>query len=468
MIAPLIRRPQRSRRKGRNDPRHKERGVTLALVALAMVGLISMAALSIDIGTFYQAKAEAQRTADAAALTAAREISISGMTGDPTNSASSWQQICGGASSPATLAATAIAQVQQNFIGGLTPNKITVGYGPGGAASDCSSLTATSFVANPTVTVTVKSQTLPIFFGRVFGLMGANYGNTTVSGTATAEVYNPSQSVAITGAMIPVQPRCVKPWIVPNSDPDHPGQNFVRNDGSIVTPGINPTNGGVIGEGFNLVADCNAAGGPCNSGTYSYPPTAATPNLQYLPGLVSAASPATPTCANADNYQEAIAGCDQTTVYQCGVSGATASPPNEVDFTENPFGPAGDTAVATECLIHASAAGLGNGQDSLAAATYPFQITAGASNPQNVTGLISSSNSIVSLPIFDSTVALGPANQVTIMGFLQVFINNVNTDAPASLNVTVLNIAGCGKTVPAGTPAIQGTSPVPIRLITPP
>ena len=37
------------------------------------------------IGTLYQAKAEAQRAADAAALTAARMISISGMTGDPTN-----------------------------------------------------------------------------------------------------------------------------------------------------------------------------------------------------------------------------------------------------------------------------------------------------------------------------------------------------------------------------------------------
>ena len=48
----------------------------MALVALAMVSIIAMAALSIDIGTLYQAKDEAQRAADAAALTAARVISI--------------------------------------------------------------------------------------------------------------------------------------------------------------------------------------------------------------------------------------------------------------------------------------------------------------------------------------------------------------------------------------------------------
>ena len=84
MLPPFIRRP-RKKRLPKNDPRSKERGVTIALVAMAMVGIIAMAALSIDIGTLYQAKAEAQRAADAAALTAARVISISGITGDPNN-----------------------------------------------------------------------------------------------------------------------------------------------------------------------------------------------------------------------------------------------------------------------------------------------------------------------------------------------------------------------------------------------
>ena len=80
MLPPLIRRPR-----GRIEPRSNERGFTMAFVAMTMVAIISMAALSIDIGTLYEAKAEAQRAADAAALTAARVISISGVTGDPTN-----------------------------------------------------------------------------------------------------------------------------------------------------------------------------------------------------------------------------------------------------------------------------------------------------------------------------------------------------------------------------------------------
>jgi hypothetical protein len=34
------------------------------------------------------------------------------------------------------------------------------------------------------------------------------------------------------------------------------------------------------------------------------------------------------------------------------------------------------------------------------------------------------------------------------------------------LVVTVLNVAGCGNTVPQGATYITGTSPVPVRLIT--
>lgn len=78
MLPPLINR-QRTHAKSRS----RERGFTMALVTVALVTIIALAALSIDIGTLYQAKAEAQRAADAAALTAARMISISGITGDP-------------------------------------------------------------------------------------------------------------------------------------------------------------------------------------------------------------------------------------------------------------------------------------------------------------------------------------------------------------------------------------------------
>src|ERR1700683_375766 len=109
MLPPLIRRARKNR-----EPWSRERGFTMALVAITMVAIISMAALSIDLGTLYEAKAEAQRAADAAALAAAQVIATSGITGDPGNSGSSWQPACGGTSSSATLAAISVAQ--QNLI----------------------------------------------------------------------------------------------------------------------------------------------------------------------------------------------------------------------------------------------------------------------------------------------------------------------------------------------------------------
>src|SRR5213076_2993025 len=96
-------------RKSRTDfrSRRDERGVTMVLVAVAMIAIIAMAALSIDVISLYLVREEAQRSADAAALAAARVISISGMTGDPTNATASWGPICGGSTSAATQAATA-------------------------------------------------------------------------------------------------------------------------------------------------------------------------------------------------------------------------------------------------------------------------------------------------------------------------------------------------------------------------
>src|ERR1019366_5821380 len=198
MLSPLIRRAG----KDRKDARLKERGVTLALIAAAMVAIIAMAALSIDIGTLYQAKAEAQRAADAAALTAARMISISGVTGvtgagDP-NMATSWQAVCGTAGT-ATVAAIAIAQAQWNFVGGLAAPTVKVYYGTG-KNTDCSSLAGpgSSFVVNPTVTVYVQQPNVPTFFGRIFALIpGGTSKNSGVSATATAEVYNPSGSAFV-------------------------------------------------------------------------------------------------------------------------------------------------------------------------------------------------------------------------------------------------------------------------------
>src|SRR6202040_1434270 len=147
MLPPLIVRSRNNLQRS-----WRERGFTMALVTVAMVSIIGMAALSIDIGTLYQAKAEAQRAADAAALAAARLISISGITGDPSNTAGGWQNTCGTAGN-ATVTATAVAQAQWNLVGGAQPSTVKVTYGPGAGATDCSTLSgaASSFTVNPTV-----------------------------------------------------------------------------------------------------------------------------------------------------------------------------------------------------------------------------------------------------------------------------------------------------------------------------
>jgi len=141
-------------------------------------------------------------------------------------------------------------------------------------------------------------------------------------------------------------------------------------------------------------------------------------------------------------------------------------------MSENPG--ADDTTAGVECLIHS--ANGNSGQDTLALSgaspLYPFQILAGANNPlavakvANAGEVITSSTSIVSLPIYDSSAGpINPGlNPVTIIGFLQVFINSV--DGFGNVNVTVMNVAGCGNSA-SGAP-LTGTSPVPVRLITPP
>jgi hypothetical protein len=466
MRSPLIKRLRRG------SSLSRESGVTLALVAVSIVSIIGMAALSIDVGTLYEASAEAQRSADAAALAAARTLSLSGLTSDPNNISGQWTNAC--------TAATQMAQSEatQNLIAGAAPATPTVTF----LATDGGDCTTGSgaFGVNPMVTVKVQQPKVYTFFARVFGVFNSNWKTTSVSATATAEVFNPSGSENYGGTIIPVQPRCVKPWLIPNTDPDHAGTTFVSvADGTITNPGISVPGGGpappfVVGEQFTLQPDCSTPTGtpPCwTTAGFNNPPglVAAAQTLQYIPGVAPASSVGVPSCANGNPYQQAIAGCDQTTVYQCGVPAASSATPNQFDNTENPGGGAGDTATAAECLTNQ----ISGTSDNLLTTGYPYQIVAGASNPLGVSGaIITSSNSIVTLPIIDNVKLnlVGQQANVTIVGFLQVFINANGILPNGNVIVTVLNVAGCGNGMvnTVGTSPLTGTSPVPVRLVTPP
>jgi Flp pilus assembly protein TadG len=445
-----------------------EDGITMIVVAMAMVAIVAMAALSIDVVTLYLAKEEAQRSADAAALAAARVLSVSGVTGDPQNAVGDWGAAC--------TAAKQVAQAlaNQNAVGNATATTVNVNFLYNGTAvANCTFTGANAFGVNPQVQVKIVRGSLPTFFSRIW-----SRNTNSVSATATAEVFNSSDSGTFaSNGIVPVNPRCVKPWLVSNHDPDNSGAPFVRlTDGSIQNPGIQldpgTGTGAVIGEKFAFVADCLTGNPNCRHGQgfgliYN-PPTynqQGPGTLGYVPALVGATASAVPACATGSLFQEAIAGCDQSTVYACGVVGGGA----QGDLTFNPGKASGDTATATQCLIHQAA-----GQDVLDTTAFPFRIQAGLGNPVITNALVTSSNSIVTVPIFDDTQ--GTANPVpftvdqppvTIVGFLQVFINGLDTTS-GNINVTVLNVAGCSNTATASTPSVSGTSPVPIRLITPP
>ena len=442
--------------------RDREAGVTMVFVALAMIAIISMAAISIDVITLYLAREEAQRSADQGALAAARVLSLSGVTGNPDNTQGSlpappWQTAC--------ALATQVAQavVKQNTIGRAVANSPTVTFLYNGVATDCTA--GGAFAINPQVKVDVVQQGLPTFFSRIW-----NRTQSQVSATATAEAFNPSNSLnTAPNGLVTVTPRCVKPWIIPNRDPVNSGAPFVAlADGSIQNPGIQLApgsgTGAVIGEKFALVDDCQTGNPNCKV-LSDDPPTNLPPaRLEYVPALIGGTASGVPSCATGSAYQEAIAGCDQNTVYACGIIGGGA----KLDLTFNPGKQSGDSATAINCRIHQSI-----GQDVLDTTAFPFKIVPGSGNPvltanPSLTN-VTSSNSIVTVPIYDgvgfSTSVDHPS--VNIVGFLQVFVNSLDTGT-GNINVTVLNVAGCSNTATDSTPTVSGSSPVPIRLITAP
>jgi hypothetical protein len=85
---------------------------------------------------------------------------------------------------------------------------------------------------------------------------------------------------------------------------------------------------------------------------------------------------------------------------------------------------------------------------------------------------ITTSDSLVTVPVYDPTGAAGPnpttSTAVNIVGFLQVFIHRAQPGGSwkaGSFDVTIVNVSGCGNAA-SGTPVYTGSSSaVPVRLI---
>jgi hypothetical protein len=430
----------------------------MILVAISLVSLLAMAALAIDVVTLYVARSEIQRAADAAALAGAKAVADSGVT----TLAPGDSKLAAATTLARTMAASAVTAMLNanppiNQVAGQTITPTTSVTFPG---------TANPTNSNPYVTVTLKVTTLPTFFSRIWGNTAA-----TVSATAAAEAYNPAN----VQNFVPIAPKGVKPWLIANNDPNNAGAPFINKVTGVVE--ANATE--VVGETLNLTADCAAGLPTCSTLNHTPPSYTTTPQtVDYVPALISpnTGSNVCPSvCGGATPYEQSIECADMTTSYQvlsCG--GGTTNA--QWDNSFNPGGPGGISDTGAECLINAVGAGRNRGQDDLDPSpwpTNPMQITA-QSGPQKG-NLVTTSPSIVTIPIIDpaSFQATSPF-QVTIVGFLQAFIKEVHRNGPLAgdIEVTVLNVAGCGSasTNLAANPIIGagGTSPVPVRLITPP
>jgi len=440
------------RHRYRTQARGKERGQTIALVAVSLVSLLAMAALAIDVVTLYVARGQAERAADAAAVAGAKVLADAGVTTDPTNASvpSIWTRAC-------TLAiqqATAVAE--QNLVSGQAASTVAVTF-PNAPSPDCSAscslLGGCTFGVNPRVSVSLQVTGLPTFFSKIWS-RAAN----SVGATALAEAFNPS------GLAIPVAPRCVKPLLLPNCDPG-PGPlpapcspsttYFDPGTGQITNPG----SGGIIGRQLILAA-CSDTGGCSQSTPKSnayFPVSISSTPSEVCPGNCSVALP------SPNGFENDLACCNWAAPLVCGLSTVT------VDTTDpDPGGAGGPAAVGGQCLIHKIAP---SDQDSLDTSLNPYAMKAGANNPLigKTTGaslaagdVITTSDSVVTLPIYDNTVGL-PAGSATIIGFLQGFITDV--DATGKIDVTVLNVAGCGSGTSGNAP-ISGAGPtLPVRLI---
>jgi Putative Flp pilus-assembly TadE/G-like len=418
-----------------------EEGVIITLVAVFLLFVIgAMAALSIDVVTFYTARSEAQLAADSGALAAARVLANSGVTSNPGNA-----NLVLNAEALALNIATQVAR--QNNVGGrlLNTGEVTVNFN-------------VTTPTNPRVTVQAQRTDIPTFFARIWGST-----QVTVGASATAEAYNPSGAYQETGATTPVAPLCVKPWLLPNMDPSPGGTTiFDKDHGGI-------TNTGLLGFPSTTAATRlrdACPGGNCSAGLP--PPTA----WKYYPGdpATTFAPPtqALPACSPAltTAYENSIAGCIPTPISCNSVANIDLSNYGAARNTE--------TSDAVNCLTHST----GDQGDSVDPAFIPppFEFLAGGDNPIVQTGALAAgtdvmiSDSLVTVPVFDSSTP--PTNSVTIIGFVQLFVNSdgLSNSAPnlGHIQTTVINMAGCGTGASGQSIIGNGASPVTVRLISSP
>jgi len=450
---------------GQRGTFRRDQGFIITLVAVFLLFVVgAMAALSIDIVSFYTARSEAQLAADAAALAGARVIANSGATSDPTGETlASAEALVSGPGGIATQVAI------NNTVGGqpLQASNVTVNFN-GGGGSPCS--VAQPVFSNPCVTVQITTNA-PAFFARIWGTR-----QVTIVATATAEAFNPSglANGSTTGQAIPIAPSCVKPWLLPNLDPNPSNFGnpiFEKSSGAILDSTLLGWETPQGQSSTRLHARCGPSG-TCDGSSATW---------QYFVGDDTSFLPPTqalPACTLANNFEASIAGCVQTPI----VCGAAPASQVKIDVTSN-ANLDQDAATAVDCMAHLG----GSKGDTINRTILPpdaFEFKAGDDDPLVEAHVLSSgaeimvSDSLVTVPVFDNS---GPnvtsGTPVTVIGFVQLFLQPSGRavgfyNGTYQISTKVINIVGCGTNSNAtnsSTPVYgNGATAVPVRLITPP
>lgn len=427
---------------------NNQKGQTIALVAVSMVSFVAMGALAIDLTSLYSARGEIQRAADAAALAGAKAFVDSGVTTDPGNS---------------NLRTIALNMAQSYAASAASQNLVA-----NGSAQLAAGFPAVDFSlpGNPRITVTLQRTGLPLFFARIWGSSFAS-----VSATAAAEAYNPAFSQANGGSFLPSAPKCVKPILLPNNDP------------ATNLPLVNPQTGQVnsgnfMGEQFKFTTACTPGTGKVKGCKVPNKPSGG----EYVPMLVGTThqychgSTAQGCSSGGSDFEQSIECCDGAVfnAHQCGASTTSAA----WDPTIDPKGTStGNSPVASglQCLIHSTG---GNAQqDSLDPSAFssgngPLLISPGTFSQSRYGvssgAIVGTSDSIITVPLFDSSSAFPqpPDTQLTIVGFLTLFVNDVEGSS-GDFDATIMNVTGCGNSPNTSAPPISGggVSAIPVRLI---
>jgi hypothetical protein len=231
-----------------------ERGQAAVLTLLFLVVLLGMAALVLDIGSWYRADRSAQSTADAAALAGAQAL-------------------------PDTAKASTLAQQYAAKNGGLGTGTIVF---------------SSKITTNDTITVTVK-RPAPGFFSKLFGLKSVTAG---AHGTARSEPFSKARYVApITVHYKHPYLNCTGPSSNPTCNPDFDHETTLDledlhqkggGNGSGAFGLINLNYGDPDGNiGAGTLADWLRSGYPDDlpTGTYYSAPSANFNNSQFLSSL---------------------------------------------------------------------------------------------------------------------------------------------------------------------------------------